>query len=117
MTENLPSGGPDALRKVAACLGKQKILRDTQFENWVVTAYFGPTAALDSGDLPALEFTASATTIDKASGVPPDLSDGSAVCVDFDSKSVIWWSGSSLEDITDKITKTFPTFSWEPKET
>tara|TARA_B100000131_G_scaffold221323_1_gene212828 strand:- start:21073 stop:21432 length:360 start_codon:yes stop_codon:yes gene_type:complete len=98
-----------------AVLGKQKIVKNRKFKGWYVTAYFGPAPNV-AGGVKCLEFSASATTENKNASEEPDLSKGGAMRVDFDQKSVIWWSGGNLEELTKKIEETFPGYSWEEEE-
>ena len=102
-------------KQVNASLQKQSIIQSTLYENWLVEIFFGPSPAVD-GDLPRLGFTACASTQDSAAGPTPVLGDTYGVRVDFDEKSIVWWSGSTLDELKNKIETAFPEINLEQKE-
>ena len=101
--------------QVNASIHKQTKVQDAEVDNWSISVFFGPLPSLSNG-LSRLGYTACAKTQDIKAGPEPDISNTDGVRVDFDSKSIIWWSGESLETLTKKITTAFPEITWGQKE-
>ena len=102
-------------QQINASFQKQSKVKSTLYENWLVDIYFGPSPAADQ-ELPRLGFMACASTQDKEAGPLPNLSNSNGVRVDFDEKSVVWWSGDSLDDLETKITNAFPEITWNRED-
>lgn len=102
-------------KQVHASLQKQQRVKSYIYENWVIEVFFGPVPTATEA-LPRIGHTACAQTQDIEAGPKPDVNASDGVRVDFDSKSVVWWSGSSLDDLIYKIEKAFPSITWDKED-
>ena len=102
-------------KRVHASLQKQQKVRSKLYENWLIDVYFGPVPSVDS-DLPRLGHTACAQTQDIEAGPLPDVNASNGVRVDFDRKSIVWWSGETLDTLLESISTAFPDMDWDNKE-
>lgn len=103
-------------KQVQASMQKQQKVQSTLYENWLIDVFFGPVPTPDS-DLPRIGYAACAQTQDIDAGPIPDVNASDGVRVDFDKRSVVWWTGESLDDLKNTITKAFPEMIWAEEDT
>ena len=102
-------------KQVHASLQRQQKVKSILYENWLIDVFFGPVPTAD-GNIPRIGHTACAQTQDIEAGPKPDVSASNGVRVDFDEKSVVWWSGDSLDDLKLMIIKAFPNLVWDKED-
>lgn len=102
-------------KQLNASMQKQQKVKGIFYENWLIDVFFGALPNIDN-DIPRIGYTACAQTQDIDAGPTPDVNASEGVRVDFDKKSVVWWSGSSLDDLEDMIMKAFPNLIWDQEK-
>lgn len=102
-------------KRVHASLQKQQKVKSTLYNNWLIDIFFGPVPSFDT-EIPRIGHVACAQTQDIDAGPLPDVHNSNGVRVDFDKKSVVWWSGESLDSLLKDISIAFPEITWDKED-